>query len=439
MLPLYTRWLTTEQFGSADLISTYASILVSVFSCCVADAVFIFPKNEDNLSKMKYYSSGFLFVGIVALVVALFNFLLQLIFQDSIFGSEWSWLTIGMTFSLFVQNYTQQFTRSLEKMWVFSVTGIVHTLCVALFAFLFIPIWGLNGYILSMIVSNIVAAFFSFFASRSFDFLSIREFSGSHLSTMLKYGVPLIPNSIMWWLVNGFNRPIIENYLGLSALGLYAVANKFPSVVSMVTNVFTNAWGISMLDEFGKPGFNVFFNKVFKLVFFVATVVAFFAIVFSKFIISIFAAEEYIEAWTVLPPLLIGAVLNAASALIGGVFMALKNSKYFFYTSAMASVTSIIATMLFVRFWGLVGCAVAVVLSFGVSVVSRLYFARKSISGFEIWHYFVLVIALALTVVVAECWEWSAWAICSYIILLLTILYLNRDLFIDLKSLIIRK
>lgn len=42
--------------------------------------------------------------------------------------------------------------------------------------------------------------------------------------------MPLVPNNIMWWLVSALNRPVMEIYLGMEAIGLFAVANKFPSV-----------------------------------------------------------------------------------------------------------------------------------------------------------------------------------------------------------------
>jgi O-antigen/teichoic acid export membrane protein len=44
MLPFYTRWLSGEDYGTTDIISVYATLLLSVVTACIADAVFIFPK-----------------------------------------------------------------------------------------------------------------------------------------------------------------------------------------------------------------------------------------------------------------------------------------------------------------------------------------------------------------------------------------------------------
>lgn len=78
--------------------------------------------------------------------------------------------------------------------------------------------------------------------------------------------MPLVPNNIMWWLVSALNRPVMEIYLGMEAIGLFAVANKFPSVFSSVFAMFAVSWQISVMEEYGKDGYSQFFNKVFRIV-----------------------------------------------------------------------------------------------------------------------------------------------------------------------------
>src|SRR5574344_1675524 len=61
MLPYYTRMLSTSEYGVSDLIYTYASIMVSIISCCLADAIFIFTKNAETDGRKKYFTSGIIF------------------------------------------------------------------------------------------------------------------------------------------------------------------------------------------------------------------------------------------------------------------------------------------------------------------------------------------------------------------------------------------
>ena len=388
MLPLYTRWLGPDQFGLADLVNTYSNIILSVATCCMADAIFIFPKTADYDGKCKYFSSG-LAVSLIGIIVAFaLAFFLKLNPFSSLgtFHSN-SFQIVLLSSCLFLQNYTQQFTRSIDKMKVYSMSGIVLSAAIAVYAFLFIPFWGADGYIYSIALANVTAAGYSFIVSGSYKFLSINYLDKSFAGDLLKYGVPLIPNSVMWWLVDGINRPIMEAELGLSAIGIYAVASKFPSVLNVISGAIGNAWGISVSEEYGKDDFNHYFNQIFKLVFFLLMIFSLLMSILAKPIISIFAAPEYIEAYKLLPILLLSVILANASGMVGGIFMAMKQSKYFFYSSIYGATISVIATLILIRLYGVYGVAWASVLSFFVMTIVRLSYVWKSVNNLSVRYY----------------------------------------------------
>lgn len=427
MLPLYTNWLTTDEYGTVDLMSTYATILLSIITCCIADAIFIFPKGASNEDKTKYFSSGFAFVIFTTVCAYTLNALLYSVYKEGSFWKTYSWLTLLLMFSMFIQRYFQQFTRSLEKMKVFALTGIIYTISVAVFAILLIPLLNLKGYVYSLIVANIISASSSFILSKSYKYISI-NINSYYLKTLLYYSIPLIPNSIMWWLVNGLNRPLMDTYLGMSAIGLFAIANKFPGIVSMAANIFSNAWGISLLDEFNKPGFSEFFNKVFKLITFISVIASFIIIIFSKEIITLFASDSFQAAWHLLPLLVIGAVLNSSAGLIGGIFMAIKKSKYFFYSSAVGAITSIVLTLILIKTMGLIGCALAIFASFLFMLLMRIKFAWKYICGFKIKHYGIMLIMLLLTYVVLELKISFLYKSIIYSLIFIILILTNQDI-----------
>lgn len=427
MLPLYTHWLSTEEYGTVDLMSTYATILLSIVTCCISSAIFIFPKDASNVDKTKYFSSGFLFALLTVVLFCVFNCFLGFIYRDGSFLKTYSWHTLLLMFSMFVQKYFQQFTRSLENMKVFAATGVIYTIAVALFAIVLIPHFHLIGYINSLIFANIISALFSFFFSKSYKFFSC-HISVSHLKTLLSYSIPLIPNTIMWWLVNGMNRPLMEAYLGVSAVGIFAVANKFPGIINMIANVFSNAWGISMLDEIDKPGFSEFFNKVYKLISFLSFFVSFVIIILSKEIIGIFASESFLEASHVLPLLVIAAVLDSSSGLVGGVFMAIKRSKFFLYSSATGAFISLIATFFLMKQWGLIGCALAILISFLVVFIMRVFFAWKYIKGFSVHYYCLLLAELIAAFLIEESSVYILYKVGIYILLMAVMFFASKDI-----------
>lgn len=248
MLPFYTHFLSKEEYGTSDLINTYSSILLAIVTCCLADAIFIFPKDKSDLEKREFFTSGLVFVFLSFFLVAILAFVVQYFLGEG-FLNSYIWWIWAMTLGHFLTNYTQQFTRSIDKMIVYSVTGVVNVLFIAFFSLILLPSYKLNGYLMALFLANILSSSFAIITSKSYKYIRFRDFNGKSLKKLLKYGVPLIPNSLMWWLVDGLNRPVMVANLGMESIGIYAVANKIPSVLTMLFVIFSNAWTISMLGR----------------------------------------------------------------------------------------------------------------------------------------------------------------------------------------------
>lgn len=430
MLPFYTHWLSTDEYGTTDLITTYAAILMGFMTCCISDAIFIFPKDADEKGRTYYYTSGYLFVAITTFLFGVGLFLLRYLGNRFSWGGiffERTWFILVFAICQFLQQYSQSFTRSIDKMRVYSLSGIVYTGSIALFSFFLLPRWGLDGYLYAMISANLVSTCFTVFASGAYKYISIRGYSKESLHELLKYGIPLVPNGLMWWLVNGLNRPIMEANLGLEALGLYAVANKFPLLLSTLVGIFNTAWSITVLEEFGKPDFNRFFNRTVKMLYFVMVLGACLIAVLSKLIIVIFADDSYFEAWKYIPVLTLSIVFQNFSGIVGGVFSAEKQSKYFFYSSIWGAVSSLVATFVFIRLWGLQGAAIAVAFSFFVMSLVRLFYTWKHINEMKLLWYFIMTLLYILFIVIVL-FEFPIYiSIPLYFVIISAVFFFSKD------------
>jgi O-antigen/teichoic acid export membrane protein len=426
MLPYYTRILSTADYGLSDLIATYASIMTSVVSCCIADAIFVFPKNADRENQKKYFSSGFVFSIASYALWAIITLIVSCVGGGGTITS-YAWWIYAMTISYAIQGYLQQFNLGTDKMVVYSTTGIVQVGGMAILAFVLMPEYGLQGYLLSIMIANIIAAIFSLAASKSYNFFSLGLIDKFHLTELLKYGIPLIPNTIMWWIVNGINRPIMEANLGLDAIGIYAVANKLPAVITMLFGVFSSAWGVTLLEEFGKSDFNRFFNKTMKVIFFGIAIFTVLFILGSKLIVRVFAAPEFFDAWRYVPVLSEGVLLSCMSGLIGGIFSAEKKSKYFFYSSIWGAGSSLVLTLLGVKMMGLMGVCLAVAFSFLVMVVVRLSYAWKHINLFSVRYYTIMILLVTVVSAVVILSESLVYTLLTGLVAVSIMILMNRQ------------
>lgn len=404
MLPLYTMWLKPSEFGAVDTMNTYAMFIIGFVCLNIPDSIFIFPRNVDDDRKREYFSSGLSFSILTLVCSALFFYLVSLVMISygmvNVFSS-YAWLIYGLMVATYFQNFFQSFARSLDKMFQYSMTGIILTLSVALFSILLIPKFGLEGYVYALMAANISAALYSFVSTKSYKYLTLQNSTVSSVKEMLSYSAPLLPNSIMWYLVDGVNRPIMEKFLGLSAIGLYAVAQRFSGVLYSLLNILTLAWGNSVLDEYGKEGFDKFYNNYLKLL---ATILFSGAIVLcllSKILVTTFTSAEYYSAYKYFPVLLIGVVFSGLSGTVGCVFSAVKKSKYFFYSSVCGGVSSLLFLLILTPLYGLMGTVSSVAISFFIMFIARVYYANRYVK-ITFFSYYMILTALYVTIVLLE-------------------------------------
>lgn len=437
MLPFYTMWLSVEDYGTSDIITVYSTILLSIISLCIGEAIFVIPSQKEKEQQISYFTSSMVFCAACTIFLVFLYLSVSRLFPISTnsFCSNIAYICT-LTFTTLITTIFQQFCKSINKITIFALTGVIQTSLVAGLGFLLIPRYHLDGYLWCMIIANIVSAIYILFSAKLYSFFRISYFSMNSLCEMLRYSVPLIPNSIIWLIVSYLNRPLMEDYLGLYAIGIYSLANKFPSLINTVYNNFSNSWQISVLEQYGKEGFESFYNKVSLIVFsFLTVIVAMFSLV-TEFLITHFLNENYFDAIKYIPILCLSCVFIALGSIMGAVFSAIKQSKYFFYSSIYSAGSAIVLNYLLIKSYGLDGACWACVVSYLIGGMSRYWYASKFVTlkiGFKLTIEAFLLVLIIGAIVYAHSY---VFAVALFSFLLLYILYLcHKSNVIDLLKL----
>lgn len=401
MIPFYTKWLSVEEYGTSDTILIYVSLLLTIFTLSISDSIFIFPKDQNIDKQKRYFSSG-LFYSVMLLILTGFGLFCFKEILNTFNTFENIVSNIGYIYLLivafFFQNFFQQFAQSIDQIKVYATSGIILTFLTAFFAFILIPKYKIDGFFIAQILSLFITTIYSMFASGSFSFLSLKKIKFSSYSEMIKYSFPLIPNAVMWWLVGSLNRPLMEHYLGMHAIGIFAVANKLPSLINVLFSVFMVSWQISAVEEFKKQEYEIFYNSIFKIVFIVLVFSVIVFSCFSKPLIEFIADAKFNEAQKYIPILCFSVLLSSISSFIGVNFLAGRESKYFFYSSIWGAIIAVAFNLILIPVWGLYGVVFAIVLSHLAIVISRIKYSWKTVKITNIFFYFTLLSISLITV-----------------------------------------
>lgn len=373
LVPLYTSVLSTKEYGTYDLAVSTATLLYPILTLNIVDAVMRFLMDKES-DKKAIASIGLKYVSISSV---LFGFIMLFFYITGIW-SDINGLE-GYIFSYYISyvinQFFIQFAKGLEKVKNMGVAGVLSTIVtiIANLFFLLVIKWGLIGFFLANILAQIVSAIYLFLKTEIYNYIEIKRQPIALRREMLIYSVPLIATVVGWWVNSCADKYIVTFILGISANGLLSVSYKIPQIINTIQGIFTQAWQISAIKEYGSSDTADFYGKTFIVINLMMCIVCSFLIFMTRPLAYILYANDFYEAWKYVPFLLVSSVLNCASGLLGPILSAKKNSKAMMWSAIVGAVANIIMNIVFVNLTGIQGATFATLVSSYIIYIIRKY------------------------------------------------------------------
>ncbi|WP_125710945.1 polysaccharide biosynthesis C-terminal domain-containing protein [Lacticaseibacillus porcinae] len=372
LLPLYTYTMSTSSFGTADLVQTTISLALPIISLNVFDGVLRFAMDKDE-SKSEVFTTGLQLTLVGSAVTLIAGVIVQFV-----------WNSLGLIFSLIliaqaIQSLFSQYIKAIGEVRLFAINGIFLTFCTAIFDILFLVVFhqGLSGYLIALLFANILSDIFLWHLANLRKASNIRLHSTTMLKRLIAYSTPLIPNSIAWWTTSAISRYFILAFIGTAGNGLFAVANRIPSLLNVVNTVFFQSWQLSAIEEFESKDSADFYATVFRyysqIMFFGTACILF----ILKPLMTIIVNHNYFSAWKYIPILLISVVFSSFSSFFGQFYIAARRTGGVLITTIFGALINIALNIILVPSFGLMGAAISSAVSYLVLWIIRVYDTRK--------------------------------------------------------------
>lgn len=377
LVPLYTSVLTSAEYGTYDLYSATIGLFVPVLTLNISDAttVFLLDRNVSkegiiSISLKYYFYSLLVFASLIAANVFL-NF-------SPLFNEYPLFL-----FLMFAVNGLSQlllnYARGFDRVKDVSVSGVLcSAVMIALNIIFLLPLHlGLKGYYLATIAGTLFQIIYLCVSLKIFRFIKIRKQDRTLKKQMLSYSCPMTLNSVSWWVNSVSDRYIVTARCGIVENGIYSVAYKIPSILSMFQLIFSQAWTLSAVQDFDKDDRNGFFSKMYGFYNVAMCIVCSVLIILARPIAHILYAKDFFAAWRYVPFLLVSVVFGSLSGYLGGIFAAVKDSKSFATSTVAGAVLNIVLNIILIHFIGTLGAAVATAAAYILVWTMRMYKAKK--------------------------------------------------------------
>lgn len=378
LMPLYTALLSPAQYGTAELITGTANLIMPFACMGITTGIFRFAA-ERSSNQREVFSSGIALLGVG------FGVLLAVGLPFCLFGQLRIETVLVILYVLFadLQAVCAQYVRAIDRTKLFAFQGIFNTLITILFNLLFLIVFklGVIGYVLAVIVGNAVTTVLLVFTARLWNVFRLSSVKKSVLRELFRFSLPMVPTTICWLITDLSDRYFVSAICGSDVNGIYSAAYKIPTVVTLVSGIFMQAWQFSAVAQASdEKECSDFYTKVFKgylSLIFIGTAVLIFA---SRLLCGILLDDAYKDAWRYMPTLLCAAALESVVSFLATVYLVKKKSMHSFLTAMVGTVLNLLLNALMIPYWGALGAAVATLLGYALVYLIRMWDAPRLIS-----------------------------------------------------------
>lgn len=401
-LPLFTRLLTTEQYGQATLYSSWGGLFAIFLTLNLAWGSFgtAMMKYEDRRDEYISSTQGiFLLLSAVFLSIYLpFKNVFNKLFQMPTFFVVL--LVVEQIASNFVLLWSGKKRYEFKYKSVIALTLGTSVLCPLVAYFLVISSqekgWArIFGNACVIIISGAVIFIINLVRGK-------KLFNKEFWKYAFGFNIPLVPYYLSQMIFNQSDRIMISHYTGTGDAALYGVAYALAMILTFVTGAINNSY-IPWLYGKIKLGTQKENHNISNMLSLMMASLILIIIWFAPEIILILAGKQYAQAVYVVPPVAMSLLLTFYTGFATDIEFYYEEKWLLVFASIGAAVLNIILNALFIPRFGFVVAGYTTLVSYVVfalcNFIAMLHVLKKrgiKESGFDLKMLALIFIGFAV-------------------------------------------
>lgn len=387
LLPLYTAYLTTEDYGITSISTSFKGAMCFVVSFSLFSAVKrFFVDYKDEPEKLKrFYGTVVTFVFVsgaafFALFTVFKNVLVEHVFQGVDYYPVIFITLISLVFSCQHTVY-DNILKSQQKAAKSSILSILYFFVTFALNILFVVVLkkGAVGSLLATMISYIVYTLYFLVDMTVHKEIHFCIDVGL-LKSALKYSIPIMPHDLSTQIASLVSKVLIGGSASLAGVGLYSVAAQFGNVADTIQVYVDQAYGPWLYEKLNskETGYKPLIRSMSKMM---AAVIGLFFLgisLFSQDYIVLFLEKSYAEAWKFVPLIVFTyAIKTMYYFYVEVLFYHKKASKYLFTATLSGSIINLILSYFFISAYGIYGSIAADIIAMIVRVAIVVIISKR--------------------------------------------------------------
>lgn len=384
LLPLYSEYLSLEQYGIVESMLVLSAVLSIIFSMATERSLFrLYYDYKNNEEKKRLVGNITLLIITSGIILLLLVFTCQnivtKIYSEIDFYPYFVYAILMAYFASF-SFIPQTLFQVQEKAMSFSIISILAFFTGVGFILYFIIIekQGAIGLLKGKMMGSIaMLPIYLYIIKKN----AIFSFSKKYIKNILTFSLPMLPTLLTAWVVNMSNRIFIEQYFSLEEVGLFSVAFKITSVITIFLGALFTAYNpmfYRLANEKNREKAKDKLSKSHNLLAFIIVSSGFLLAMFSKELVVLFLNERYRQAALYIPILVLSVIFVQLGGLYNLMIYQNKKSNTIMYISIVGALFSIGLNFAIVPRWGAYGAAWVNVLTSAIIMLLTIFYAKRN-------------------------------------------------------------
>lgn len=378
MTPLFIRWLSQEDYGVFDIITTYVALIIPLVTLEIGQAAFRFLMIEGD-NKNETITITMILSTIACIIISI------ILFFVSFFIIPIKESYISIVLYIFAEVFNLSLTmiaRGKKRLVDYTLSNILYAMIMPISVYVLVYVYdlGMSGILLGYAIGYFVSNIYMFIKLEVFKNIKFTEITKKKWRDMLKYSIPLIPTDVSWWIMNVSDRTIVTVFLGATSNAILAVANKIPNICQTLFNVFHLSWQESAIDSLKDEDKSVYYSKIFnnliKVTILICIVVMSCNFIFFDYIFT----DEYYFGFYLVPILIISIIESMVAQFLGSIYIANMESKKSAYTTIYSAIINLIIHFVLINVVELYAAAISTLCAYLFLMLLRYFDINKKIS-----------------------------------------------------------
>ena len=384
--PLYTRMLSTEEYGQVSVFLTWVQIFGIVAMFCLSYGVFNNGMLDYSDRRDDYSFSMLVLSNIITVVVFIIVLLVYPMIKPLI-GLDIPLIVLMFISFLFQPAYNfwvarQRYEYKYKTMMIWAIVSAVFSTVVTVISILLFDkgerlyprIFGTE---ITLII--IYIGFYVYLGIKNKWKVTPMYWKGA-----LLFNLPLIPHYLSTYLLGSSDKVMISYLVSDTATAYYSVAYSVASVVTIIWSAINGTLLPFTYEKCKEENYKAI-NDVTLPILLLLAVCCVILIMLAPEVVWIMAAKEYSEAVYAIPPIVGGVFFQMQYYVYANIVYYYKKPKYVMAGSVSAMLLNIILNYIFIGKYGYIAAGYTTLFCYLLQALID-YVAMRHVVGKDVYN-----------------------------------------------------